>query len=266
MRIFRQPILYFALLGGVVFLADAWLRRETAGLTVGPTVRGELEADLRRTLARSPTEPELERALAEWTTTELLFREASKLGLQENDATIRMHLATKLKNLVKQRTIVPPPTDAELRATFDAHPEHYTKSDTYDVTVVFVGRDATPEAHAARTRELLAKLTAGLDPRGAGDHFPRGPALEDVLLVQLEQVLKVKLSDALDPQNQGRWQHLPNPRGSYLLRLDRVNSGKPDFESLKQAIAVEVEAQKREAAFAQFVEELRKRYPVTYVN
>jgi PPIC-type PPIASE domain len=263
MRVHKQPLLYFVLLGVVVFVVDTWLRRDAEVVSVGATVRAELDAELRRTLARAPTQPELDRALADWTTNELLFREASKLGLQENDSVIRLHLATKLKSLVKQRTIVAPPTEAELRASFDAHPERYTRPDTYDVTVVFVARGASPEAHAERVKEVLDKLAAGSEPKGAGDHFPRGPELKDVLLLQLEQVLKVDLSVALRPENQGRWQQVPNARGSYLLRLDHLNSGKPNFDALKGAIAAEIEVHKREAAFAQFVEELRTQYPIT---
>jgi hypothetical protein len=262
MHVLRQPLLYFVLVGALVFVVDAWLSRDAEVITIGPTVRAELDAELRRTLNRAPTQPELDRALADWTTMELLFREASKLGLQENDAVIRVHLATKLKSLVKQRTIVAPPTDAELRVQFDAHPEHYTRPDTYDVTLVFVAQGPSPEAHASRAKEVLDKLTAGSDPKGAGDHFPRGPALQDVLLIQLEQVLKVELDNALKPENQGRWQQLPSPRGSYLLRLDRIHSGKPSFDALKDAITSEVEVRKREAALAEFVEGLRAQYPV----
>jgi PPIC-type PPIASE domain len=263
MRSFKQPLLYFVLLGAIVFAVDAWLRREAEVITIGPTVRAELDAELRRALSRAPTPPELDRAVTDWTTTELLYREATKLGLQENDAVIRVHLATKLKNLVKQRTIIDAATESELRAQFDAHPEHYTRPDTYDVTLVFVAKGASPEVHTARVQEVEGKLVAGADPKTAGDHFPRGPALEDVLLLQLEQVLKVDLESVLRAGTEGRWQQVPNARGSYLLRLDRINSGKPNFDALKGAIASEVEVKKREAAFVEFVEGLRAQYPVT---
>ncbi len=262
MRFSKQPLLYFVILGALLFVVDAWSRRKDETIEVDTTVRGELTAELRRTLSREPTAAELDRAVADWTTTELLFREASKLGLDQNDAQIRTHLATKLKNLVKQRTIVAPPTEQELRHEFDAQQARYVKSDTFDVTVVFLARGPSPEADETRAKEVLDKLAAGLEPKGAGDHFPRGPALEDVLLLQLEQVLKVDLEQQLRPENQGRWQRVPNARGSYLLRLDRINSGKPNFDSLKAAIASDVEAKKREAAFEQFVTDLRAQYPV----
>lgn len=263
MRLLKQPLLYFVLLGALVFAIDAWLRREAEVIAIGPTVRAELDAEMRRALNRAPTPPEFDRGLSDWTTTELLYREASKLGLQDNDAVIRVHLATKLKNLVKQRTIIEPATEAELRAQFDAHPEHYTRPDTYDITVVFVAQGASPEAHVARVKEVADKLTAGAEPKTAGDHFPRGPAIEDVLLLQLEQVLKVNLENVLRAGTEGRWQQVPNARGSYLIRLDRINSGKPNFDTVKGAIAAEIEVKKREQAFVEFVEDLRAQYPVT---
>lgn len=262
MRLFRQPLFYFVLLGALVFVVDTWLRRAADEVVVGTSVRAELEAELRRTFNRPPTPPELERALAEWTTTELLYREATRLGLQDNDAVIRLHLATKLKNLVKQRTIIEPATDAELRAQFDANRQNYKRPDTYDVTVVFVALGPSADAHAGRVREVEGKLLAGAEPKTAGDHFPRGPVLEDVLLIQLEQVLKVDLDEALRAENQGRWQRLSGARGSYLLRLDRINGGNPNFDTLKPTIAAEIEVQKREQAFVAFVEGLRSRHRV----
>lgn len=264
MRLFKEPLLYFALLGVLVFCVDAWLRRDADSIKVDATVRSELDAELRRTLERPPTHEELERALEEWTTTELLFREASRLGLHENDALIRTHLATKLKNLVKQRTIIEPATEEELRAHFTAHPEHYGRPDTFDVTVVFVAHGASPEEHASRVHELQSKLTAGLEPHGAGDHFPRGPALRDMLQLQLEHVLKADLDAVLRPEALGQWQRVPTARGSYLLRLDRLNSGKPNFDASRAAIAGEIEARKRDAAFERFVGELRSQYPVVH--
>lgn len=262
MRLSKQPLIYFVLLGAFVFVADAWLRRKAEVIVVDATVRGESEAEFRAMAGRSPTAPELEQAVAEWTTRELLFREAMQLGLQDNDATVRAHLAVKLKNLVRQRSIVTPPTDVELRAELDAHPERYTKPDVYTITVVFVARGAAPETLTARTSELLEKLAAGLDPNGAGDHFPRGPVFEELLPMQLEQVLKVDLTQALKPEQRGKWQTIANPRGSYLLRLDAIKSGRPEFEALRDVIAAQLEGQKREAAVAEFVEQLRAKYPV----
>lgn len=262
MRLSKQPLIYFVLVGAFVFVADAWLRRKADVIAIDATVRGESEAEFRAMAGREPTPPELAQAVSEWTTKELLFREAMQLGLQENDATVRNHLALKLKNLVRQRTIVTPPTDEELRAELSAHPERYTKSDTYTVTVVFVSRGDSPEAHAQRTQELVAKLTAGLEPSGAGDHFPRGPVFEDLLAIQLEQVLKVDLRQVLRPENRHRWQQLPNARGSYLIRLDAIHSGAPQFDAVRDAIAGQLEMQKRDAALDEFIAQLRTKYPV----
>lgn len=262
MRLSRQPLVYFVLIGAFVFVADAWMRRKAEVIAIDATVRGESEAEFRALSGRDPTGPELDQAVADWTTKELLFREATQLGLQENDATVRNHLALKLKNLVRQRTIVTPPSDEELRAELAAHPERYTKPDTYTVTVVFVSRGESPEAHAQRTQELAAKLTAGLEPSGAGDHFPRGPVFEQLLAIQLEQILKADLSPVLKAESRGKWQQLPNARGSYLIRLDAIHDGAPRFDAARDAITAQLEMQKRDAALDDFIAQLRTKYPV----
>jgi hypothetical protein len=257
----RQPLFYFVFAGVAVFLVDAQLRRSAKRVEVPATIRTEVAQELERTFARPPTDDELDQGIKDWVTTELLFREASELGLENNDSFIRSHLATKLKNLVKQRTIVEPATEDELRAEFERHAIRYTKPDTYDVTIAFVAR-GDEKTLDTRTQDTLRRLTEGAPPESVGDHFPRGPRLERLSLAQLEQMLRAELSHHFEPGRLQQWQAVPNPRGMYVVRLDQIHSGKPTLESVRTSVAYDIEQQKRQLALEHFVEELRQKYPV----
>lgn len=258
----KEPLLHFVLLGAAVFLVDARLRHEAESVHVSAEVRRDIASRLERELSHAPTEAEVAQGVEEWVTTERLYREAKALGLDENDAVIREQLARKLKLIVKQRTIAPAPTDAELRAELAAHPERYTGPPTFEVTHAFVARAAAPEPLEQRAEAARKRLEAGEAPERVGDHFPRGPKFPALTQAQLEDVLGVKLSAALDPNRPGVWHVAFGQRGAHLLRLDAYQDGKPDFEALRSALARDVEERKQQAAVAAFLEELKGKYPL----
>lgn len=258
----RQPLFYFVLVGAAVFLVDAWLRRNENVVELNDGVRREVAAELSTQLGRPASADEQQHALDAWVTTEILFREASKLRLEDNDAVIRAHLATKLTQVVRDRTIVAPAGDHELQAQLEAHPERYTKPNTFKITHVFVNRGIALDSFEARAADVEAKLQTGSDPSTLGDHFPRGPVFEGLTLPLLQAALNLDLGRALEPEQVGKWQRFAGPRGAHFVRLDAITSGKPNFESLRPQLTLDVEAKKRDAAVQQFVEGLKQQYSV----
>lgn len=258
----KQPLPYFVLLGVAVFLLDAWLRRASATIQVSPGVRREVAARLEQQLVRPPTPAELDRGLRDWADTERLFREAIELGLDENDAVIHGHLAQKLKHIVLERTILPAPSESELRAQLEAHPQRYTGPASFDLTHVFISRASSGAEFEPRVETALSRLKQGVEPRSIGDHFPRGWAFKGLMRHQFEQIFQTSLEGALEPARLGAWQRLESSRGAHLIRLDAVSDGKPVFEVLRPALAADVQARKKEAAVAAYLAELGKKYPL----
>lgn len=256
----RQPLVYFVLLGATVFAVDAALR-PARNIQVSEAVENEVLAELARTLGRAPTKEELEGALDEWVDTELLFREALALGLDQNDAVIRNHLAQKLAHVVRERSVLADPTEAELRAQLEANPARYTRPDTYDVRHVFIARPGADD-HPARVASALDALRAGANADGVGDHFPRGPVFTDSTRLQLEQALGIRLLPELAADRVQQWQSVSGPRGTHLVRLEAIHSGAPDLDRSRDALVKDVSEQKKRAALARFLTELRERTPV----
>ena len=138
----RQPLPYFLLLGAAVFGVDSWLQNRRAGISVSDEVRREVAAQLEQSSSRPPSQEELRRGLQEWTDNELLSREAAELGLDQNDSVIREHLAQKLRYIVLERTVLPEPSEAELKAELEARPARYRGPVSFDLTHVFISRSA----------------------------------------------------------------------------------------------------------------------------
>ncbi len=260
----KQPLVQFALLGTAVFLVDHWRSSEAETIEISAATRHEVAKGLERSLARPPTPQELERGVEEWLDTELLFREALALGLDDNDAVIREHLARKLEHIIKQRSILAPPSEAELLAQLEAAPERYRGPETFTLTHVFIRRSVDPKAHRQRVDEALAKLAAGAEPRSVGDHFPRGPTFTRMMKPQLEHIFQTRLSEALKAEHVGTWQALNSARGTHLVRLDGVFDGRRDLESLKPALTEDIQEKKKQAALQRYLAELRKKHAIEY--
>ncbi len=258
----QQPLWYFVLAGAVVFLVDAWLRQREVTIDVDASVRPEVVAEFEAQFGRTPTVQEREQAKQDWVTTELLFREAVRLGLENNDAVIRAHLANKLKQLVRERTIIAPPTDEELQEELEARPERYARSDTFNVSHAFVNRNIAPDTFDARVLEAWKQIGEGAELGSVGDHFPRGPSFEGMTQPQLEAVLRIGLAPVLKQQQIGRWHRLSGPRGAHFVRLDAIISGKPEVASARAALAARIEARKRDDALQRFIADLERRYRV----
>lgn len=261
---FRQPVLYFTLAGVVIFLVDAWARREEDVVAVTADVRREVAADLSTRFMREPNDAEIEQGVQAWVETELLFREANALGLAENDAVIRDHLANKLRTMATRRNIVETPTDDELRAELSAHPERYVKPDTYDVSHVFINRSIAPDTFEVRVQQALEQLEAGADFRSMGDHFPRGHEFSALTQFMLEASLGVKLGNSLKPEQQGKWRRVSGSRGAHLVRLNAITSGQPTLENSREALIERLQAQAQRDVARQYIDGLREKFTIVY--
>lgn len=256
----KQPLPYFVLLGTLVFLVDSRLRATPNSIAISPEVRRQVRAQLEQTLSRPPTPTEVDRGLEQWVDSELLFREATALGLDQNDSVIHDHLAQKLRHIVQERTVLPEPTEAELRAELKAKPERYTGPVSFDVTHVFISRSASGAKFEPRVKEALAQLAQGAEPRSVGDHFPRGPQFRGLTRLQYEPIFQANLSAVLRADRIGTWQLLESARGAHLIRLDAVSDGKPNFEALRPALRADVQELKKQARVTAYLKELRKKY------
>lgn len=260
--VWRQPLTYFVLAGVVAFCVDAWLRREANVILITSGIRTELADEFKRNYSRAPTADELENAIQEWTDTELLFREATELGLAENDGVIRDHLARKLSQMVIQGNVPDEPTDGELLQELRAHPERYRKPDTYTISHVFINRAKAPDTFDARVGEALSKLESNAPVASVGDHFPRGPVFEGLSQAHLEANLNLKLSSVLKPSEVGVWHRLPGARGMHFVRVDAVVSGEPTLDNSRASLSGAVTASKKGAAAQTYVRELREKFTV----
>ncbi len=158
----REPLVHFLLIGALLLAIGA--EEPPADVPGDPVLlevpRDQLAARFERKTGRAPT-PSEARALADtWLKEEALYREALRLGLDENDPVIRGRLIEKVRFLAGSSRPAEPSLDA-LRAHFDAHPARYRTEGTTTLEQQFLknGKPAPlpiGRTHTARTEAQLA--------------------------------------------------------------------------------------------------------------
>ena len=171
-RILREPLLHFMIIGAAIFGAD----RALAGPAEDDDPRRVyMSADMVELLARrhedktgQPVDAEARAALVDqFVRSEVLQREARALGLDRGDLVVQRRLAQKMEFLLESRASLDPPTDEELLAWRDAHPDRYRRRDR----LRFEQRLFSTERHGEQAMDRSPRR-AGADRRGS----PRGVA------------------------------------------------------------------------------------------
>lgn len=126
----REPLVHFLLLGALLFGLSSWRSgasergRGRAGRIVVTRARvEELEKAFQETWQRPPTPQELQALVGEEIRDEISVREAVAAGLDLKDPILRRRLRRKLELSAEESALASSPSEEELRAFLQAHPE-----------------------------------------------------------------------------------------------------------------------------------------------
>lgn len=257
-HLLTDPLLWFLLLGGGVFLLWDRLAPAQEAIVVTPRLEASLVADFLLLEGRPPTEGERETLVARWVEDRILFLEALDRGLHRDDPRIRHRLVDKLRFLLTEEP--PDPTEAELRAHHAAYGDRYRT----DPQLTFTHR-YFPEPEAV-PEDALARLQAGEDvpaePFWLGDRFQRYDA------ATLRTLFGVAFVQAVAAAPEGRWTGpLRSTRGVHFVRLEALAPPEAiPFERAREQVRLDwIEARRRESLETRLAE-LRAGYRVERVE
>src|SRR3954452_20966186 len=119
MKLLREPLLHFAVIGALLFASYTWLHRGRADAGGGERTVRITEREVSwivetatRQWQRPPTPAELRGLLSDYLREELLSREARELELDRDDTVVRRRLAQKMTFFLEDTTRQVAPSDA----------------------------------------------------------------------------------------------------------------------------------------------------------
>jgi hypothetical protein len=272
-RLLREPLVRFFALGAVIFLVAA-LRtapddRDAAGRRIVVTA-GDVQhlADgFARTWQRAPTADELHGLVDEYVRDEVYYRDAIALGLERDDAVVRRRLRQKMEFVVEDAVAGPPPTEAELQAWLDAHPDDFRREPEVSFRQLYLDFDRRG-AHADNdARALVARLArAGpdFDTKGLGDSIMLASDFDHVTESEVAKTFGDAFARALAALPVSEWRGpIASGYGLHVVFVRNRTPGRiPALAEVRDAVARERTSAQRTRMVDDAYAALRKRYEV----
>lgn len=195
-----------------------------------------------------------------------LLARARALELEREDLVVRRLLVEKLLRLATTLSPDETPDAAALERAYQARRERLRSPDRFDLTHVFVGRDRRGDGVEAEAQSLLRALERGgradASIRRRGDPFPFGAVLVGRSADELDRIFGPGFGARVGALAPGRWSGpIVSAYGLHLVRVDGREPGSvPAFESVRERLRLELEAERRAAKREALLAALRTRY------
>jgi hypothetical protein len=256
----REPLLHFLLIGGVLFGLDH-LRNgsesDAQTIVVGAAVDKEARELFLSNRGREPNAQELAALRKVWLDNEVLYREGLALKLDRGDTAIRERVIFKALSVVDADTRPVQGNEAVLRQWFEAHRAKYDEPARYDFQEAVLAGEHT----AARVHALVDTLVSGT----GGDLEAGLRVFKGRPQANIDFTYGADFGRAMAKATPGVWQAIEAKDGWHAVRVEAITSPRPaDFEAVRQAVQQDwldsTMAEQRSAA----VRKLAGKYKIRY--
>ena len=235
--VLREPLVHFLIAGFLVFLLSLWRGGEvdaqsrTIRITEDKVTR--LSANWEQIWRRPPTQVEIDGLIRDYIKEEVYYREAKRLGLDEDDTVIRRRLRSKMEFLAKAQVENAQADDQTLQRWLQRYPERFAIEIAYDFDQIYLGENGQDGAAV-----LLKSIAAGADWRAQGRAISLPRALEQASISDIARQFGDPFVEALSTAPLGTWAGpFRSGFGNHLVRVrTKTASGKPALATVRQQV------------------------------
>jgi hypothetical protein len=265
MRLIREPLFHFLMIGGAIFavffaMQDQEPQQRTTEIVISSGTVQQLSRQYKSTWGKDPDAEVLERLIGSFIHEEVMFREALALGLDQGDAVVRQRLSQKMTFIARSAAAAIPPQDGELERFHKDHSERYTSGDALAFQQVFLGDQTDRTA----VTQALAFLNGGGDPAQVGRPLilPRDIPLTDA--TRTDGTFGNGFFAELAAQPSDIWAGpVRSGYGLHLVRVtDRVPGTLRPFDDVADRVLSDWRADVEENLLAAQFEQLRAKYTI----
>ena len=274
-RILREPLLHFLVLGALLFGLYFWVNgtglsagtpRQQINIAAGDVAL--LKSTWQQQWGHPPTPKELERLVDQHIRDEILYQEALALGLDNQDTIVRRRLVQKMQFLVEDVLPLPEPSDDTLQTYLDAHADRYAIPGRFSFDQIYFSRELRRDRTEADALTLLNQLRT--DPSLAVSQ-PQGdrsmlPAIYTLASTQtLNNTFGGTLAQEMAAITEPGWQGpFHSAYGSHLANVTQIEPGHPAaLAEVRKNVRLDWLRDQRQQQDEQFYQQLRDRYTIT---
>jgi len=300
-RLLRAPLLHFAAIGAVLFVAQQFVTLQRvqprATIAVSTADVERLRSEWQRETAQQPDAAQLQASVEHYIDEQVLVHEALRLGLDRRDPVVRYRLLQNMRLTVADAPAAPddaallqqaqalgmPARDLVVRrrliqameqrlvAGVEVDPQAAAAyiaahPQRYAVPMRYAFRQVYVHDDPARARRILAQLQQhSTRPEAVGDAFALGGAFTGLSRVQIAARFDAAVAEAVAAAPVGQWTGpVPSPYGWHLLRVEQqipARDAAPDAAQLRSA-AYALQREREREVLRTAIAELRSRYQV----
>ena len=271
-RLLKEPLVHFLLLGALIFGGYELLNHNgeppPGRIVISQGQFTSMVENFTRTQQRPPTREEMENLIRAQVRGEVYYREALALGLDRDDAIIRRRLQQKMEFISDDIAAQAQPTDAELEAFLQAHPDKFRVDPQFTFRQLYLN----PEKHGTNLAGDAAQLLAKLNQPGGdagfaalGDPFMLDNTFTALPAGEISKQFGKEFTAKLGGLQTGHWEGpVESGFGAHLVCLsERTPARAPALAEVRDAVRREWIEDQRLAANDKFYQAMLKHYTVT---
>ena len=238
----REPLVHFLIAGGAIFGFYAW-RGDTVDASSRQIIVSEAQVQRlaniwAQTWQRPPSIQELDGLIRDDIKEEIYYREAIRLGLDQDDAIIRRRLRAKMEFLSSAETEAMVPSDAVLQGWLDTYPARYATDPLISFQSVYVNMTGDEAAALAKAKALLEALRTGAEPEALGDPISLPRRLTKATTEAIDRQFGEMFAAKLITLPKGEWSGpVASGFGLHLIRVDSIAAAQtPKLAEVRQRV------------------------------
>jgi peptidyl-prolyl cis-trans isomerase C len=241
-RWLREPLLHFLIVGAAIFAFYTW-RGEEVDPVDRQIIVSEAQVDRlakiwAQTWRRPPSVKELDGLIRDYIREEVYYREAIRLGLDQDDAIIRRRLRAKMEFLSSAEAETMVASDAVLQAWLDQYPARYAADPLISFESVYMKTGGDEAAALARAKAILAQLRSGTPSAQLGDPISLPQTLSGSATATIDRQFGEGFAASLARLPKGEWAGpVPSGFGLHLVRVGEVTTPRaPKLAEVRQQV------------------------------
>ncbi len=268
-RLGREPLLHFAVAGGLLVLA-AWVHADATDhhrITVDAAQVARIDQTWRLQNGSPPSAAMREFLVRKWIEEEVLYREGVARSLDRDDEIIRRRVVQKMQFLSQDLATPPAPAEADLRAYFQGHASAYRTVERVTFSHIFFSSDGRGGAAARGSASAVMNTLSPQIVRAPerGDAFPDRYDYASLGPTDAARLFgRSPMASAVFSAPVGQWSGpYQSGFGWHLVRVDsRASSTLPSFDTVADRVRADYLTEAAAEADRRAQNDLERRYTV----
>ena len=274
MRLLREPLLHFLLLGLLLFGIYGYLSRGRGGfessreITLSLDELRQMDLYFESQWHRQPTPAEFQAMVEDKVREEVLYREGLAMGLDKDDTIVKRRMAQKMQFLAEDVATAHEPSTDELKTWFDKNKDKFALPSRYSFRHLYF----SPDKRGKKAQEDAAKALAKIS--GQPENSKLAASLADQFMFQdyygdkaptaIAKEFGPQFAVALEKVKPGSWQGpIESGYGWHLVYVDTVIPGRiPVFEEIEPDVKTAWLGEQKATAWQKAYAEMRAKYSV----